>query len=587
MRLWSLILAFSLCAACVAEEKLHSSVSKKDRQAAEQEFSRAIQLQKSGKLDEALRTIAHATQLFPGNATYITALEMLRQQIVGGHLERGNALAEAGDNAGASAEFRLALALDPQNSYVTQRLNDVLPPDDPERKRTMQLLASVDPIDLVPTSGTASIHVRGDTRSLYTQIGRVFGVTFQFDDNMNSRTVRFDLDDVDFYTATRLAGQMTKTFWSPISRNQAIVANDTPEMHRVYERMALRTFYIGNATSATDLTELVNILRTVFEMNLVSVQPSHNTITVRAPRESVEAAASFIDNLMEARPEVLLEIRAMEIDTDRSSQYGLNLPTSFTVFNIPSEIRRVLGADAQPVIDQLNRTGTIDPSTLPTTALANLQGSPLLSPFVFFGKGLGLTGIIVPPISAHLAMNSSRASTLDHVTLRAMDGETATFREGDHFPILTGSFSNVSFSDRGIPTTTSTPQFQYQDLGLTLKAKPRVQAGGEVRLELELEIVGLGTATLNNIPELTNRSIKSNITVKEGEPSVITGAVNDQEVRAIQGYPAIGQVPGLRSVISTNSKQRTHAQILIVIVPHVVRQPRHDQGVGTFWGLSR
>ncbi len=99
--------------------------------------------------------------------------------------------------------------------------------------------------------------------------------------------------------------------------------------------------------------------------------------------------------------------------------------------------------------------------------------------------------------------------------------------------------------------------------------------------------MGLGTVSINNIPELANRSFKSTITVREGEPSVITGAVNDQETRAIQGYPAIGQVPGLRSVISSNSKQRTHTQILVVVVPHVVRQPLHEQGTGTFWGLSR
>ena len=92
---------------------------------------------------------------------------------------------------------------------------------------------------------------------------------------------------------------------------------------------------------------------------------------------------------------------------------GLNLPTSFQVFNIPSEIRRVLGPDAQSVIDQLNRTGTIDPSTISPSALANLAGSPLLGPFLFFGKGNGLTGITVPPISAKLALNSSIATNLE------------------------------------------------------------------------------------------------------------------------------------------------------------------------------
>lgn len=587
MRFGSLILVCCLCATGLAAEKSPFSVSKKDRQAAEREFKRALELQKSGQLEGALEAAAHAAQLFPGNAAYVTAREMLRQQIAGGYLDRGNALAEKGDLAGAAAQFRQALAIDPQNSYLMQRLRDVLPADDPYRRRTLQLLASVDQIDLAPWPGKASIHVRGDTRALYNQIGQAFKVSFQFDPAMNSRSVRFDLDDVDFYTATRLAGQMTRTFWSPITREEAMVASDTQEMRRVYERMSLRTFYIPNAVSATDLTDVVNILRTIFEVNLVSVEQSHNTITIRAPRETVEAAVGFIENLLIARPEILLEVQAIEFDTDRASRYGIDLPTSFQVFSIPSELRRVLGPAAQSVIDQFNRTGTIDPSTIPPTALANLQGSPLLSPFFFFGKGQGLAGFTVPPVVAQLAMNSSRSSVLEHVTLRAREGDTATFRVGDRYPILTGTFTSITFDSRGVPSTSSTPQFQFYDLGLTLKAKPHVQAGGDVRLDLEFEVVGLGTVTLNRIPQLTNRSFKGNITVKEGEPSVITGAINDQELRSLSGYPGIGRVPLLRSVISTNSNQRTHNQILILVTPRVVRQPFHDPGSSTVWGLSR
>ncbi len=92
------------------------------------------------------------------------------------------------------------------------------------------------------------------------------------------------------------------------------------------------------------------------------------------------------------------------------------------MFSIPSEIRKVLGPDAQSVIDELNRTGTIDPSKISASSLSNLAGSPLLAPFVFFGKGLGLTGITVPSISAKLSMNSSTATTLEHMTMRAIDG---------------------------------------------------------------------------------------------------------------------------------------------------------------------
>jgi general secretion pathway protein D len=583
-RLFILILAFG--AVCPAVLGAEARVSKKDRQVAEKEFRQALQLQQSGKIEEALEAAKHAALLSPGNVEYETAQEMLRQQIVGRYLTRGNNLAAAGDQAGAQTQFRAALDMDPANTYAVQRLRDVSPADDPEHRRTMELLASVDPIDVEPAPGKRSIHVRGDTRSVYTQIGTVFNVTVRFDPAVATRTLRFDLDDVDFYTAMAVAGKMSRTFWTPVSKSEVIVATENQEKRREYERMSMRTFYIGNATSATDVTDIVNALRNIFEVKLVNVEAGKNTITLRAPRATVEAAASFIDNLMDARPEIMLEVTAYEFDTNKTGLYGLDLPNNFVVFSIPSEIRRVLGADAQNVINQLNQTGTVNPASIPAADLANLQGSPLLSPFIFFGKGLGLTGVSAPPVSASLSMNSSVVANLEHASLRALDGETTTFRVGDHFPIVVGTFSAVAVSTQGQAAVGNTPQFQYEDLGLTLKVKPHYQAGDEIRLDFDLKIEGLGAASLNGIPELTQRSFTGNITVKGGEPSVIAGQIDEEQARSMKGYPAVGQVPGIQAVLNSNSNQRTHNQILVVVTPHVIRKPFHDKGSSVFWSVN-
>jgi Flp pilus assembly secretin CpaC len=300
----------------------------------------------------------------------------------------------------------------------------------------------------------------------------------------------------------------------------------------------------------------------------------------------VEAAASLLDSLMDAKPELMIDVKEYEIDTDNLRDIGLNLPTSFQLFSIPSEIRKVLGPDAQAVIDQLNQTGTIDPSKIPTSALNNLAGSPLLAPFLFFGKGQGLTGFTVPPITAKLSMNSSTATSLEHMTLRAMDGEAATFRVGTRFPVVNSTFSNVAFSTRGQVNIGNTPQFTYEDLGITLKTTPHYHSNGDVTLVLDLQIQGLGTLQINSIPDITSRSYKGDITLQDGEPSLIMGTVSEQELRSTQGLPILSQLPGLKTLTSTNSKERIHNELLIVITPHVVRKPFHDKGSSVFWTIT-
>jgi general secretion pathway protein D len=587
MKLWLAILALFICLPCGAAEGPKSVISKHNKKEAEKQFKKALDLESAGKSEEALLAVTKATELMPGNAEFLTLSEMLRQQIVGQHLEQGNRLAAAGDQAGAVRQFSTALGMDPKNAYIAQRLHDVAPQDpDPEHRHVLELLASVDQINLQPSPGKKSFHMQGDTRQLYNQIGTAFGIFMQFDPVLSTRILRFDLDNVDFYTVMDLAGKMTKTFWAPVADHEAMIANDTQEMRKQYERMALRTFYVGNVSSQTDLQDLVNVMRNIFDMRLVSIQPGKNTITVRAPREQVEAAASMLDNLMDAKPELMIDVEEFEFDTDNLRDIGIGLPTSFQVFSIPSEIRKVLGGDAQAVIDQLNRTGTIDPSTLSASNLANLAGSPLLAPFIFFGKGNGLTGISVPSIKASAAMNSSYSKNLEHMTLRAIDGEAATFRVGTRFPIVNSTFTNVAFSSRGQTQIGNTPQFTYEDLGITLKTTPHYHSNGDVTMAIELQIQGLGTLSINSIPDITTRSYKGTITVHDGEKSVIMGLLSDQELRSTQGLPLLSQIPGLKTFLSQNSKERIHNELLIVITPHVVRKPFHDKGSSVFWTIT-
>lgn len=582
---WIVILVLlSLSLTALAETAQH--VSKQDEKMAAEDFKRALEFQKRGKLEDALLAATHASQLVPANPEYLLTREMLRQQIVSTYLDQGNRLAAEGKLEQAAVQFREALARDPQNSYAQQRLHDVAEPLDPDRTRVLQLLAGVSNIDLQPTPGKKNIHAGPDVRTVYTQIGQAFGVFISFDPSMSNRQFRLDVDNIDFYTAMSFLGRVTKTFWAPVSSKEAIVANDTQEMRTAYERMAMRTFYVGNTTTPNELSDVTNLMRVIFDAKFVSIQTGQNTITVRAPRTQIEAIASFIDSIMDAKPEILLVLNEFEFDADKLRNWGLNLPTDFTVFNIPSEIRRVLGNDAQSVIDQINQNGTIDPSKIPASDLANLQGSPLLQPFVFFGKGLGLTGIVVPPISGQLSETRTFTANLEHVNLRALDGEAATFRAGTRFPIVTSSLNTIAFNRRGQVASATTPQFQYIDLGLTLKTTPHYHVDGAIRLDLELEVQGLGAQSFNGIPELTTRSFKGNITVREGEPSVVAGLINDQELRSTRGYPGISQLPGLRTVLNTNSSDRAHNEILLVVTPYVIRKPFHDRGPSALWNLN-
>jgi type II secretory pathway component GspD/PulD (secretin) len=302
-------------------------------------------------------------------------------------------------------------------------------------------------------------------------------------------------------------------------------------------------------------------------------------ITIRAPAQVLDAAAQLIENLSEGRPQVMLEVRAISMNESLNKQLGVTLPLQFAIFNLNTELR-ALGPNAQDLINRFN-AGTLTPSDLAAAqaALAANQNSPLTKSFATFGGGQTRFGVVVPPASVQFAYNKSTFTNLEHVTLRAEQGHAATFRLGDRFPVITGTFGSTLAGQ--LPPGISraalqpiTPSFAYEDLGITLKATPQINGDLDVTLQLELQVRALGPIQFNAIPTISNREYKGIITVRDGQTSVMAGSIDETEQRSISGMPWISRIPGLGRATSSTSKQATTNQILLLVTPHVIAVKR-------------
>jgi type II secretory pathway component GspD/PulD (secretin) len=114
------------------------------------------------------------------------------------------------------------------------------------------------------------------------------------------------------------------------------------------------------------------------------------------------------------------------------------------------------------------------------------------------------------------------------------------------------------------------PQVEYQDLGLTLKATPKVMRNDDVALNIDMKIDALAGSSINGNPILNNRAYSGVVTLKRGEGVVVIGDLDKQESRAISGVPGISEIPGLNDLTDKDT-QKNYATLLIVITPHVIR----------------
>jgi type II secretory pathway component GspD/PulD (secretin) len=114
------------------------------------------------------------------------------------------------------------------------------------------------------------------------------------------------------------------------------------------------------------------------------------------------------------------------------------------------------------------------------------------------------------------------------------------------------------------------PQVEYQDLGLTLKATPRVLRGGEVALKIDMKIDALAGTSINGNPVLSNRAYSGVVTIKQGETVEIVSELDKSESRILSGVPGVTEIPGLNNMTG-NDIQKNYATLLILLTPRVVR----------------
>jgi hypothetical protein len=513
---------------------------------------------------------------------FVRAKELVRQRLVYDHIERGKDLMAKGDKDLAMAAFHSALHLDPDNQFAQQALAQVV--TKPTRTPIQAEVVQSKVIRVQPKTSREDFHFRGDSRELLTEIGRKFGLTTIIDDSVVSRRVRFELAGVDFGTAIQTAGSVTKTFWAPLDEKSIIFLADTAENRRQFDRMGMRTFLVSGASTPQELNDIVNVLRSLFEIKFIAPRPSANLITVRAPQRILDVATEFLQGLDTTTPQVMLDIKIYEITGNFSRNLGIQVPTQFQMFNITAGALTLAGGQSiQDLVNQLIASGGINQSN--TTAISALlaqlqgqQGSIFSQPLATFGGGKTLFGVTLGSLSAQLTANQSSVQSLESASLLAAQGKDTNFRLGSRYPIINATFA-PSFNSSAISQALGGGSFQapipsvsYEDLGLTLKAKPQIHSSNDVSLTLEMQLRSLGGTTVNGVPLINTREYKGSITVKDGEPAVVATSITRSDLRSLSGLPILASIPLLNQIVTTNSKQADTDELLVVVIPHVTNE---------------
>ncbi len=406
----------------VADGPIPAPPVKPDAGKAKRAYEQGVRAEDQQDWETAYTAFTDAENFAPDEKTYQLRRAIARSHLVQAHVDAAERYAISGRLDQARKELVAANYLDPANTVVRERLRELLA-DEPQKVQEFEPEPGGE-VHLSSATGTRTFDFRGDTQGAYNELARQFGVEAAFDVDLVSHQIHFQAADVDFPTAARLLGDMTKTFWRPLTSKLFFVSEDTPQKRKEYDTSVLRTILLPASETPDQMTEMFRMLREIAGITRSDLDVNSRTITLRASPQALAVATDLINNLEQPTGEMVLEVEILEVDRNFARQLGITPPQTAQVFSINEQEVQEAEASESGLIDVIEQIfGTLNPEVIAfgggeTTFLATLPGAS-----ANFGEMLSLV----------------RAGR--RILLRAQDGQPATFFVGDRVPVSLSSFS--------------------------------------------------------------------------------------------------------------------------------------------------
>ena len=544
----------------------------------------AKSLYNKGKDAEAKQNYEQAYEYYkqaydekPQDLAMRASFERLRFLAGASHVHRGQLLRDAGKLQEALAEFQKAAEIDAssfiaqQEARRTQKMIDAAsqPAPGPRPPTAGELLdkrleGAKGPVELAPIANVPiTLKVTDDSKRIYETVGKLAGINVLFDPDYTSRRIPIELNGVTLEEAMGVIALESKTFWRPVTPNTIFVAADNPAKRRELEQNVLKTFYLANVSQNTEIQEVVNTLRSILEIQKVQPLPSQGAIVVRGTPDQVLLAEKLINDLDRSKPEVLVEVAVMQVSKDKKHNLGIN-PGSTASISLQSNVNTNTGTNN----DNNNNTNT-NTNTNSSSSGINLNRLGNLNATDFV--------VTLPTATVTALYSDSNTKILQNPSVRSVDGQKASLKIGDKVPVATGSFQ-PGIGGVGINPLVNT-QFQYLDVGVNIDITPRIHAGGEVTLKIAMDVSSVtGNSNIGGIsqPIIGQRKIEHEIRLKDGEPSLMGGMFEDDDIRSVSGIPGLSQIPILKYFFSETDIEHRKNEIVFVLIPHIVRGPEYS-----------
>jgi general secretion pathway protein D len=293
--------------------------------------------------------------------------------------------------------------------------------------------------------------------------------------------------------------------------------------------------------------------------NHITIDVSRNALVFRGDPAEWQRLLPLIKQMDRPTRQVMIEVTIAEVTLNDSSQFGLNW----------------LAYDSHGRYHGTWQSGTLGSSSSSTTPTTTGSGSSNSSGGLSYL--VDVAGINRAQLTA--IASDSRVNILSTPRILVNSGQEASIDVGTQVPTLSAQTTATTQTNGNSNILQSV---QYRNTGIILDVKPTIYSDNRIDLDISQEVssaLPIDPASGVNSPAISNRSIKTSLSLNDGGSVVLGGLVSTTDTKGSSGIPFLKDIPVVGNLFKTNSKGKTRTELLLLIVPYIIDSNQQAKNV--------
>jgi type II secretory pathway component GspD/PulD (secretin) len=441
-----------------------------------------------------------------------------------------------------------------------------------------------DVFDLMIRSNNLAYEKKGDIFNVMTEeeFKGFFGKNFSDTRKVKVFHLQYAAPDQVFNILDSFKSSIGKVFVEP--ETGTVMVMDAPDrvsdvekaLGALEQKTTVRIFSLKYAKAKEVEEQLKNQLD-LKKVGSIKSDNRTNQVIVQTLPSRMEDIAQLIEGLDQKTREVLIDVRIIKINISDDTSRGVSWEG---LFNLGKKYGfQYLGSTPFSVVNQKTDAGYFYPRKDWLSAMGGNVGS-----YPFSGTTSSVSSSRPRTGSENLHVGMIGHNDFDMVIKYLQTVGKTKILSCPQIAVINNHEAKIHVGERQAYVTTSTTSggssttvsesVTYVDVGIQLAVTPTINEDGYVTMKVKPEISSVVDTLLsssnNKIPIIDTATAETSVMVKDGATIMIGGLSKEEEVEDYKGTPFFGRIPILNFLLTSRSKTKTRAELLILLTPHVI-----------------